>query len=222
MTVSPPNEESHTEAIVKPREVEEPSKAEPARERNTTLTLGVLKSNRKDPPKKNRHISFNTLVEQCIALEENPHSYFYGDYSDEEDEEEEEEYEEEDEDKDHSVHGSINSLLSPPKQARSLDKVSDKPVTIAMMPPTQLKTGHDYLLPNYDDVLDGDEEEVSELNTRYSVADTVPETHDLPIDQDDGYDYYDSDEDFEADEPPTYSYPTSRDAGSEGTYLAQL
>ena len=109
MTVSPPNEESHTEAIVKPREVEEPSKAEPARERNTTLTLGVLKSNRKDPPKKNRHISFNTLVEQCIALEENPHSYFYGDYSVEEDEEEESESEEEDEDKDHSVLGSITS-----------------------------------------------------------------------------------------------------------------
>jgi len=215
MTVSPPNETSHTEAIVKPRETEGPSTTDSSQKRNTTLTLGVLKSNRKDPVKKNRHISFNTLVEQCIALEENPHPYFYGDNSDED----EEEYEYEDDES--SLRDCINTLLSPPKQSRNMDKVNNKPITIAMMPPTHLKTGHEYLLPNYDDALDGDEEEVSELNTRYSVADTVPDMHDLPLDHDDEYGYYDSDEE-EADEPPAYSYSNIRDADSEGTYCPQL
>ena len=216
MMVSPPNETSHTEAIVKPRETEEPAKADSGRKRNTSLTLGVLKSNRKDSAPKNRHISFNTLVEQCIALEENSHSYFHDDYSDEDDETFEHENEES------SLGDNIDSLLSPPKSSKSMDEVNNKPVTIAIIPPTHLKTGHEYLLPNYDDVLYGDEEEASELNARYSVADTVADTHDFPLDHDDGYDYYDSDEEFAADEPPIYSRSNPRDAGSEGTYSAQL
>ncbi|WFD25398.1 hypothetical protein MNAN1_000366 [Malassezia nana] len=203
----------HSEAIVKPKEAEAPAKTKPPSGRNKTLTLGVLKSDRKEPTKKNRHISFNTLVEQCIALEENPRSYFYDEYSDEDDEEDEE---------DHYAHENIHSLLSPPKQSKHIEKASDKPATIAMISPTHLKTGHEYLLPNYDDVLDGDEEQASELNMRYSVADTEPEMHDLPLDQDDGYDYYDSDEILEGDEPPAYSYSSSKDVGTQGTYGTHL
>ncbi|KOS16165.1 hypothetical protein Malapachy_3406 [Malassezia pachydermatis] len=163
------------------------------RPKNITMNLGIPSSSRGVGTfKKDRHISFNNTVEQCIAVDEIPAEEYYDDTSDYDDESS-------DEDEHDDMAMSVASIASAHSKPGS---DGAKRAIIAKLEPTQLKMGHEYS-PDWDrgrpisSFIDSDDEQFGEVDSRYSVADTIPVTHDFSFDQDDGYDY-DSDDDYEA------------------------
>lgn len=183
----------------------------PSHVRNKTLKLGSFKSNPShQPAKKERHISFNTVVSQCIALDDDTSDMykFDDDYSDTDDEK----YDE----NDCKTSGSrIAQCLSSPKRA-------GRHATIALMPPTHLKMGHEVSSgSDPEDSIEGglDGHATNEHDARYSVADPFLAAHDHNIVQDDGYDYYDSDEDYELEHAPSLGPDSAQNtSGSQGTF----
>lgn len=173
------------------------------RPKNITMNLGIPSSSRGVGTfKKDRHISFNNTVEQCIAVDEIPAEEYYDDTSDYDDESS-------DEDEHDDMAMSVASIASAHSKPGS---DGAKRAIIAKLEPTQLKMGHEYS-PDWDrgrpisSFIDSDDEQFGEVDSRYSVADTIPVTHDFSFDQDDGYDY-DSDDDYEAHHSSTYTHAT--------------
>ncbi|WFD03533.1 hypothetical protein MOBT1_002224 [Malassezia obtusa] len=146
------------------------------------------------PAKAKRHISFNNRVEQCVALEAPGSAYSDYDEDDDEDDYEEDSDEYSDEEDDADTHS-----------RRSSSSSHEPPASIARLEPTQLKTPHEYMASpstNMSGFMDSDDESYDDEDARYSVADPVPVTQDLALDQD-GYDYYASDEDAVSEEAQT-------------------
>ncbi|WFD29499.1 protein phosphatase regulator [Malassezia sp. CBS 17886] len=175
--------------------------------------------------KRDRHISFNQQVEQCVAVDHEDSSYSYLDNDDEDDEfgrdqEDDEEDEVEEDDEDDSVHKeepAVMLTVQKQPQRAAFHVSSSQPTTIAMLAPTELKTPHEYSLsgPLGPGAFgDPDDDLYGEMDARYSVAaDPVPVTQDLPLDHD-GYDYYVSDEEFDIRDPSSYVQSVSHDAGN--------
>ena len=101
-----------------------------------------------------------------------------------------------------------------------LTKRSDRHITIAMMPPTYLKMGHECMTSTDSEVSDEDDDmygrHTSELDARYSVNDPIPGSHELDIDQDDGFEYYDYGVDDNEDDNPM-SLALLGSSGQQGT-----
>ncbi|WFC96721.1 protein phosphatase regulator [Malassezia brasiliensis] len=135
--------------------------------------------------KARRHISFNHRVEQCVAL----------DYSGVSSEEETS-----------ASEASDASSDAAPSSRRSSTASSEPPASIARLEPTQLKTPHEFHLQtspvtHMSGFIDSDDDSYDDEDARYSVADPVPVTQDLALDQD-GYDYYASDEEYDGASAP--------------------
>lgn len=174
--------------------------------RKKALKMGSLGHDHTLPStRRKRHISFNTLVSQCIALDDESIgvSYPESESSDSEDEYEDQTQQ--------------HRYLS---QNMPLTKRSDRHITIAMMPPTYLKMGHECMTSTDSEVSDEDDDmygrHTSELDARYSVNDPIPGSHELDIDQDDGYEYYDYDVDDNEDDNPM-SLALLGSSGQQGT-----
>lgn len=141
--------------------------------------------------RRERHISFNTLVSQCIALDDESIGVPYPESkcSDSEDE--------------YGDQTQQHRYLSP---NMTFAKRSDRHITIAMMPPTYLKMGHECMTTTDSEVSDEDDDmygrHTSELDARYSVNDPIPGSHEFDIDPDDGYEYYYYDVDDNEDDNP--------------------
>lgn len=156
------------------------------------------------PAKAKRHISFNNRVEQCVALEAPGSAYSDYDEDDDEDDYEEDSDEYSDEEDDADTHS-----------RRSSSSSHEPPASIARLEPTQLKTPHEYMASpstNMSGFMDSDDESYDDEDARYSVADPVPVTQDLALDQD-GYDYYASDEEYD-DSSTSYVQSVSSTAGN--------
>lgn len=165
-----------------------------------------------EPDRAKRHISFNSKVEQCVALEfpGSPDSYDY-----EEDDEDEYDSEEDDESDEYSDEG--NDVPQPqPRMRRSSSSSSEPRASIARLAPTQLKTPHEYIasspVTHTSGFTDSDEDSYDDEDARYSMADPVPVTQDLPIDQD-GFDYYASDEEYD-NSSASFAQSVSNTAGN--------
>lgn len=189
MGVSPPSEGDSNDREVRPiPSAQKASRGSRARHQ-ATMSLGTLPdSTVREAATAKRHISFNDRVDQCIAIDHDL------------DIPESDEEASEDED--------------------ALAHVSSSPghhATIARIPPTHLKTPHEYSIeelstaPIVSSFGDSDDETYGD-EARYSVADAVPATHDLSLGQDDEYDYEDSDDDYDIHEPSPYGHFISNTA----------
>lgn len=138
-------------------------------------------------PKAQRHISFNHRVEQCVALD------YAGSVSS-------------DDEETTASETSDASSDEAPRSHRSSTSSHEPPASIARLEPTQLKTPHEFNVDaspvtHLSGFMDSDEDSYDDEDARYSVADPVPVTQDLALDQD-GYDYYASDEEYDGASAP--------------------
>ncbi|WFD00633.1 protein phosphatase regulator [Malassezia yamatoensis] len=168
-----------------------------------------MSSNRDGPEKSKakRQISFNNQVEQYIALDYPADGYL--DLDDDDDDETDELDSDETTDDDDLLSRSHHQAPS----SRSSTSQHDLPAIIARLEPTQLKTGHEYSMSpspvtNMSGFTDSDDDSYDDEDARYSMADPIPVTQDLALDQD-GYDFYASDEDFDGSSPYLQSVSNS-------------
>lgn len=171
----------------------------PSRLKNKTLNLGALPSSSKPTSKgKERHISFNTTVEQRIVVEDDRGVSYFDDGSDASDSDYSEEYAIDEVD-DHSESMVSSAHINQSNKHRAF---KNRRSTIAYMEPTRLKMGHDYIEKSgtaFSSFADSDDEQYGELDSRYSVDD-VPAAQEFAFDHD--YDY-ESDDGIAGQSPPS-------------------
>lgn len=205
LNVSQPTESNEKSPQIKCQSAAQSTSSKRQQPRNKTLKLDSFgPDNTNHSTRKERHISFNTLVSQCIALDDESigTSPPTSESSDADDENEE----------NSQQHRFVRQSIPSSKQ-------SNRHITIAMMPPTYLKMGHECMSSTDSDVTDDDDvydRHTSELDARYSVADPIPGTHGLDIDQDEGYEYYYYDVDDNEEDYPISSTLLGR-SGHQGT-----